>query len=269
MRRIRMQAITDLSKNVGLPIRIKADDLSLIFDDESLKVEPAVRTIDQMKEVLLDKSIEKPLELYYMYRDVALSGDRDNIQKNNLRFDITVIKPDHLGKEYMKTAGHYHPGIFPELYEVVYGRAWCVLQRRSKEDFKKIIDVIVVEAKQGDKIVCLPDYGHILINPSKDEPLITANWVSSRFSSEYTLYKKAGGAAYFFLDDNGQTRILKNDTFVELSDIGRMRCSSKIDKFGLESGAPMYNLIKKDPKKIEFLNHPERFDYKDAFIEEK
>ena len=263
-----MQTITDLSENVGLAIKINTEDLSLIFDDESLKVKPAIRTIEQMKEVLLDKSIECPNELYYMYRDIAFPGDRKNIQENNLRFDITVIKPDRLGKEYMKTAGHYHQDSFPELYEVVYGKAWCLLQRRSDDDFRKIIDVILVKARQGDKIVCLPDYGHILINPSKDNPLITANWVSSRFSSEYALYKKSGGAAYFFLDDNGQTEILKNDAFVELPNIKRMRCSSEIDKFGLESGVPMYDIIKKDPQKLEFLNYPKKFDYSGVFIKE-
>jgi len=252
-----------------LPIKINTEDFGLIFDDEHLKTDPAIRTIEQMKEVLLDKSVDSPDQLYYMYRDIAFPKDRDTEKENSLRFDITVIKPDRLGEEYMKTAGHYHEDSFPELYEVVYGEAWCFQQRKSEDDFRKIIDVILVKAKQGDKIVCLPDYGHILINPSKDNVLITANWVSSKFNSEYTLYREAGGAAYFFLNVDNQTKILKNNAFGQLPTIRTMRPSGKIDKFGLETGRPMYDLIKKDPKKLEFLNYPKKFDYSDVFVREQ
>ncbi len=255
----------DLKKNIGLPV-ILDKDYRLIFEAGLPKVLAAVRTIDEMREVLMDKTLTLPKELYYMYRDVAFDKDRAAEKKHGLRYDITVIKPDKLGKELMKTAGHYHPGDFPELYEVVWGQAWCLLQKPSKKDYKVIEDVILVKAQTGDKIVCLPGYGHILINPSKNEPLVTSNWVGTQFSSDYSLYKEAEGAAYFFSEENGKLKIEANKIFTKLSkSIREMFPSAKINKFGLERNKPIYPLIN-DPNKLRFLNYPNEFDFSEAFV---
>lgn len=255
----------DLKNNIGLPVKL-GEDYQLVFEGGLSQVTPAVRTIDEMREVLVDKTINAPKELYYMYRDVAFDKDRATEKKHALRYDITVIKPDKLGKELMKTAGHYHPGDFPELYEVVYGNAWCLLQKPSKKDYKIIEDVILVKAQTGDKIVCLPGYGHILINPSKNEPLVTSNWVGTQFSSDYSLYKEAEGAAYFFSEENGKLNVEANKIFTQLpKSIREMFPSAKINKFGLEKNKPIYPLIN-SPDKLRFLNYPSEFDFSDAFV---
>ena len=253
----------DLKKNVGLPIKLD-EKFNLVFEDGLPKVEPAIRTIEQMKDVLLDKALSEPKELYYMYRDVAFDKDRELETKNQLRYDITVIKPDMLGKELMKTAGHYHPGNYPELYEVVWGEALCLQQKPSKNDPKIIEDVILVKAKTGDKIVCLPEYGHILINPSKSEPLITSNWVGTQFSSDYSLYKETQGAAYFVFEEGDDLKIEKSKFFSEVAPIREVFPSERIEKFGLEKNKPQYPLIN-NPEKLRFLNYPKEFDYSDCF----
>lgn len=255
----------DLKKTSGLSVKLDEKNFKLIFNDSLTKVNPAIRTIDEMKEVLLDKSVSSPKELYFMYRDVNIPKDTSEMKKNNLRYDITVIRPGLLGKEYLKTAGHYHPGIFPELYEVVNGQAWCLLQKYAPGDFKKISDVILIKAKAGEKIVCIPGYGHILINPSESQALVTANWVSSRFSSDYSLYKKAGGAAYFFEKINGDTKISKNNFFKEVAPIKNCLPNPKIEIFGLEKDKPIYSILK-NAEKLKFLNSPGDFDFSSCFI---
>ncbi len=255
----------ELKEKSGLPVKLDEKNIKLIFDDTLPKVEPAVRTIDEMKEVLFDKSIISPQELYFMYRGVGISKDSAEMQKNNLRYDITVIRPGILGKELMKTAGHYHPGLFPELYEVLNGKAWCLLQKYDPEDFQKITDVILVKAEAGEKIICLPGYGHILINPSERQVLVTANWVSSRFNSDYSLYKKAGGAAYFFEKINGNVRITENKFFKEIAPIRNCLPNPKIENFGLEKDKPIYPLLK-NAEKLKFLNSPQDFDFSGSFI---
>lgn len=255
----------DLQKTSGLAIKLDEKKFRLIFADSLPEAQPAIRTIEEMKEVLLDKSVSAPQELYFMYRDVNNPQDIPEMKKNNLRYDITVIRQGFLGKEYMKTAGHYHPGLFPELYEVLNGRAWCLLQKYEPKDFQKITDVILVKAEAGEKIVCLPGYGHILINPASDEVLVTANWVSSRFASNYSLYKKAGGAAYFFEDDAGKLKVIKNKFFKEVAAIKECLPSPKIESFGLEKNKPIYPLLK-NAEKLSFLNFPEKFDFSNCFI---
>lgn len=258
----------DLKNKSGLTVKLDEKNFNLVFENSLPKASPAIRTIEEMKEVLLDKTIIQPKELYFMYRDVFIPEDVPEMKKNNLRYDITVIRPGLLGKEYMKTAGHYHPGLFPELYEVLNGRAWCLLQKYDLKDFQIITDVILVKAEAGEKIVCLPGYGHILINPDEKDALVTANWVSSRFSSDYSLYKKAGGAAYFFENENGKASISKNKFFKSIAPIKNCLSNPKIDAFGLEKNKPIYPLLKM-AQKLEFLNFPEKFDFSNCFICEK
>ena len=117
--------IVDLKEKSGLGLRFDTDKPSMHFDKDLQSRTPAIRTIDEMQDVLLDKSVGEPKELYYMFRDIYRIPDKPTLERHKLRFDVTAIKPSCLGKEFMKTAGHYHPESFPELYEVVWGRCFC------------------------------------------------------------------------------------------------------------------------------------------------
>lgn len=253
----------DLSSFLGLNIKFDEKQYRLILGEDIIYREPGIRTIEQMKDVMADSGVASPKELYFMYRDVYSLKDSEIIKQHKLRFDVTVIKPDKLGKEFMKTAGHYHPKDYPELYEVVYGEALCLQQRPDEKDFRKIKEVIVVKAGQGQKILCLPYFGHILINPG-NKPLITSNWVSSEFSSEYELYKESRGAAYYAFNGMGNTDWQKNDFFTQLPKITFLAPNDNIAEFGLETGKPMYSLIN-ELKKLDFLNYPEKYTYDSAF----
>lgn len=249
----------------GLQMQLDTEKPGLTFGEGLNFSKPGVRTLDQMREVLLDKAIRAPQELYYMYRDVYRREDKGLLEKNNLRFDVTMIKPDYLGKEFMKTAGHYHPGDFGELYEVIHGRCYCLLQRHKAEEYQNIEEVIAVEADAGDKIVIPPGFGHVLVNPGPKH-LVTSNWVSSRFASEYELYKKTQGAAYFVSGTPDKPQFTANPNFKKLPEIKFVRPARAIEKFGLLNSRPMYPLIKEDAKKLDFLNRPLDFDYADVFV---
>ena len=258
-----------LKPNCGLEITLDTKTCQLNFAKDSTQPKCAIRSIKEMQEVLMDAGLILPQELYYMYRDVHLLKDEGLLKKYNLRYDVTVIKPDRLGKELMKTAGHYHPGSFGELYEVVFGKAFCMLQKPNKHDFHIIEDVILVEASAGEKIVIPPGYGHILIN-SGPEALVTSNWVSSRFASEYNLYKEAGGAAYFVVMGGvNNLEYLKNDFFKQLAPVRFAKPAAILDKFGLKDGAPIYPIIDNNAARLDFLNNPEKYDYQDVFVFKK
>ena len=141
-----------------------------------------------------------------------------------------------------------------------------MLQRASPKDYTAIEDVILVEAASGQKIVIPPGYGHILINPGPG-CLVTSNWVSSRFASEYKLYKKAGGAAYFLVDTDraGKLEFIKNKFFKEAPLIKFARPAKELVRFGLKEGVPIYPIITREAKKIDFLNNPDQYGYSDIF----
>ena len=255
----------DLSRSSGLELKLNAKKHSLTLGKDLNKVKPVVRRLKEMKEVLAQKDITKPAELYYMYRGLRESKDEFDIRKNKLRYDVTIIRPERLGNELMKTAGHYHPGDYGELYEVLYGAAWCLLQKKNTKNSRIIEDVILVKAGPGDKIVIPPGYGHILINTGKIH-LVVSNWVSSEFSPEYELYQRGGGAAYFVFEDNLGERFEINPHYQEVSKIRVARPAEKIAKFGLNSGMPMYLLLREQAKKLDFLNNPLKYDYSDVFV---
>ncbi len=220
-------------------------------------IEPQVRMLSDMKDVIYDQEWlrnSRDMELYYMYRDLALDeNDREIMRRENLRYDITIIPPRILGKEYIKTMGHYHPPIqgtnfsYTEIYEVLEGRAHYLLQRLENG---KITDVILIEVERGDKVIIPPNYGHITINPSKKE-LKMANLVSDKFSSIYEPIKEKKGGAYFELIDGFK----RNENYEYVPELRKVKARD-LSEFGFERSEEIYFMIR-DQKKLEFLNKPQ------------
>ncbi len=152
-------------------------------------MKPDVRYLNDMKKVLYDREWTKTapnIKLYYMYRGVK--------EKNSLRYDITIIPPLLLGKEFVKTKGHYHNKNYGELYIVLKGEAIYLLQKDKKG---KIEDVYYVRAKKGDHVLIPPRYGHITINPCLKE-LKMANWISKKCKSDYKRIERKKGGCYYY-----------------------------------------------------------------------
>ena len=174
---------------------------------------PDVRYLKDIKSVVYDKNWLKnspDFELYYMYRGLE--------EKNNLRYDITIIPAKMLGQEFVKTKGHYHVGKFQEVYIVLEGKAIYLMQKsfdaaQDKENEEKIEDVFAVKAEKGQAIIIPPFYGHVTINPAKED-LKMANWVSKDCKNDYSLYEKNQGACYYFIlrRDSSSGQVLRRDS---------------------------------------------------------
>ncbi len=235
--------------------------METILEFGSKRVKPGIRMLYDLKEVIYDRewlSKADNFELYYMYRDLSLSkNDALNIKEHGLRYDITVIPPNMMGCEYVKTAGHYHPKVpgtditYPEIYEVLSGEAEYLMQKPENDEIK---DVILIKAGPGDKVIIPPGYGHFTINTS-NRILKMANWVARDFDSIYSPIKEKGGGAYFILKD----RIVKNNRYKEVPEI-RISRPSNLKEFGLEKKREMYGLVK-DLKKLEFLTEPQKYEW--------
>jgi len=153
------------------------------------KIKPEVRFLDDMKEVLYDKEWAKKapnFKLYYVYRGVKKKGE--------LRYDITVIPPRILGKEFVKTKGNRNSNNFQELYTVLEEEAIILMQKMKGKIAK---DAVVFKLKRGDWIIIPSDYYIVVINPSK-KILKTANWVSEKNKNIYKELEKMEGACYYY-----------------------------------------------------------------------
>ena len=217
------------------------------------KTEPQARTIDEMREVLADPGCTFDRPLYFMYRELAQNeSDREWLRQQHVRYDITVIPAGTLCGEYIKTKGHYHPrspaGMrYPEIYEVLSGTGHYLLQTETADD------VVMIEATVGDKILIPPGYGHVTINPAREE-LVMANLVSSEFASNYGPYVERQGAAYYEMEGGA---LVKNPRYPDTPPV-RYCNPVEVPEIGIERGVGLYDLIGR-PRSVAFLNHPEQF----------
>lgn len=160
------------------------------------------RTLIRMEKVLYDqewfKQAPKNLELYKVQRNIKTDQD--------LRYDITEIPAQMLGKEFTRTKGNYNSKGYEELYTVLQGTALFYLQSEN--------DIKVIEAKKDQSVIIPPYYTVITINPSQ-ETLKTGNWVSNNTENIYKDLEKMQGPAYFYTQD-GWT---KNSNYQEIPEI--------------------------------------------------
>ncbi|MEK7503496.1 MAG: glucose-6-phosphate isomerase family protein [Patescibacteria group bacterium] len=154
-----------------------------------MEIKPDIRFLDDIKEVLYDKKWAKTApnsELYYMYRGIKKRG--------GLRYDITIIPPRMLGKEFVKTRGNRNSDNFPELYTVLAGKAFFLMQGwRNK--IKR--DVIAAQMKKGEWIIVPANYYVVAINPSK-KILKLGNWVAQKNKNIYKEMEEKRGASYYY-----------------------------------------------------------------------
>lgn len=216
--------------------------------------EPSVRTVEEMRAVLADPSCAFDKPLYFMYRSLARSAaDRRWLEDHNLRYDVTVIPPNDICGECVKTKGHYHPANpqgtgYPEIYELLEGEVHYLLQDRA------LTDIVLISATRGDVVIIPPGYGHVSINPSRQTTLVMANIVSTAFESEYGDYEARHGAAYYEMAD---LTLVRNTRYPDTPMVRRISAASGHGSHAFCKG-PIYNLIGKD-NALDFLNNPERF----------
>lgn len=172
--------------------------------NERLKVKNAeIRYLYDLKGLLYDQDWAKTapnFKLYYVYRGVKKRGE--------LRYDITVIPPLMLGKEFVKTKGNHNSDNFPELYTILQGEALFLMQ---KGQGKSIEDVIIVKMKKRDSIIIPADYTGLAINPSK-KTLETANWVSEKNKNIYKEVEENRGACYYYTKSGW----VKNKNYIKI-----------------------------------------------------
>jgi len=154
-----------------------------------------IRYFKEMRDVLYDRQWLKTAEnfpVYYVWRGVK--NLRQN--QNDLRYDITVILPKMLGKEFPKTQGHNHVLNYPELITILKGKAFFLYQKCRG---KRVEDVYCISAKKGQTLVAPGGYSHFTINPS-GKKLKFDNWINKKNANDYDFVEKMRGACYYYTE---------------------------------------------------------------------
>lgn len=215
---------------------------------------PVARDGSELAGMTADPGCRIPGPIYYMYRDAARSdSDRRWMAENHVRYDITRIPPGVFCNEFVKTKGHYHPagpsGVpYPEVYEVMAGKAHYLLQRPD------LADAAVIEASAGTVVLMPVGYGHVTINPGSDD-LVMANLVSRSFSSDYRPYEERHGAAYYELTDRG---FVPNPAYPSVPPLRRVPPPDVLP-LGILEDYTLYDLVQ-DRVPLDWLDRPGEYE---------
>jgi glucose-6-phosphate isomerase len=257
-----MKDYTDIA---GLPLMLNPDTLHFAFGKEARDPLYGTRLADQMRLVLLDRDCDLPEIIYWMMRDTGLKDAPYLKDSHDLRYDISIFRHDHFGREFMKTSGHYHPYqpgsdvAWPEVYEIIDGQALYVLQKVNNINLGpaevEVEDVIILEANPRDKAIMPPNYGHVTIN-TLGVPMIMSNWVSSQFSSVYGKVEESVGFAYYYLHGDGNPRWVKNPKYTKPLTPLRRAVVREVPELGLTREQPLVLSALADPSRFDWLNNP-------------
>lgn len=270
--------MTDL-KMFGFPVKFDCSDNTLkpgengvSFLDYSRK--PSVK----MFGLLADESYKTEDDIYYdFYKSIGRDSERGEFEKLALRYDSTVIMPGCAGREYKKTAGHFHctiPGhsvSYPEYYQVVSGKALFVMQKVADDHAEgkiKVEDAILCEVNAGEAIVVPPEYGHCTVNIG-DEPMIFINLVACDSHNYYDSVKHSTGMCCWIMKDGAGYSVEKNPAY---DFAGQPRITAPRDnaKIGIVKDVPVYSEYLADPAKFKYLSEPEASmdDFMSVFADE-
>ncbi|MEK7228140.1 MAG: glucose-6-phosphate isomerase family protein [Patescibacteria group bacterium] len=181
----------------------------------------AVRTHEEMKDVLYSPESAGPAVYYYMIR----GGD---YKKN-----ITILESGTVGGEYIKAYGHYHVDGLGETYTVLSGEGIVLLQERKKKDDgsfcnDEIESVKAIFISAGSVVTIPPKVGHLIINigegwlvTSDNSPvaLTVDEKTSWPVHADYKPLKELHGFAYYVIkEDDGQI-FVKNPNYKNIPEI--------------------------------------------------
>ena len=236
-----------------------AKDGTLSFADNVQAPKPAIRRFRDASKVLYPYQKVEPdrTPIYYMYRGVYRTGDREVFESNGIRHDITVLLPGFMGgQESIKTVGHFHPNkpgqdiTYPEYYEVLYGEALYLFQKNTPDG--DVEETFIITAKQGDKVYIDPNWGHITINPGANH-LVMANLVASNFKSDYTPIEHKKGPCYFYVKNNvGELEFVSNPNYKNSPSMKLMPAEEKGHPIEIAKNKTLYDT---------FIAHPELFAF--------
>lgn len=248
----------DLTAAAGLPVRLHPASGRLTALPPAELPDEDARSLDAMRPVLRDPEAAGPDPLYWMYRDAGVRADTGPARDLGLRYDLTVLAGTAVGAERVKTFGHVHPAApggdlaYPELYQVVAGRGFILLQR-EREGWT---ETVAIPCGPADLVLIPPGYAHATVNDG-DEPLVLANWVAGGFRSDYGPIAERRGMAFYRLARAGAGGWEPNVRY------GRARLLLGVPTppalIGARAREPIYRLGVVEPGRLRFLVDPAAF----------
>jgi oxalate decarboxylase/phosphoglucose isomerase-like protein (cupin superfamily) len=251
----------DLSAVAGFPLMLDVRASHMVAAGP-VRLGRTARRQAELAPVLLEADGLAPTtELYWNLPLLDAGPATDLLEQTGLTYSCVLLPPLKIGREYVKTQGHYHPDMagsditYPEVYAHLWGEPALLMQRRRDGRSDEVDDCLLIELRDGAMVTIPPGYAHVLINPTR-QPAAVAGLYSRAFSPVYDPIVKMAGAAYFLIDDGGET-VLTNPRYTAAAALRRMSDTTETQFAPPESGQPLWTSFLADSDRYAFLYDPD------------
>jgi glucose-6-phosphate isomerase len=190
--------------------------------------------------------------------DVGHVGDREELERRMLLFGAVMYAGGRLGDEPVRSQGHVHAisphcgWSTPELFEIWDGRAIAYGQEKSGDNPGRCI---AVEAGPGEHVVMPPGWAHYVVNANPNSTLVFGAWCDRQYGFDYTQMRAHHGLAWFpLLAEDGEICWERNPSY-SASTLKR-RSARTYPELGISDSLPIYQLLRRDPKSIQWVSDP-------------
>jgi len=222
--------------------------------------EAEFRTIDSIRESLLDNNCNGPEVVYYIAMDVGKKKHLAKLKELHLLYGVVTYAAGKLGKEPVRSQGHIHKKSTyannwstPEVYEIWSGEAIIYMQETANDDPGRCF---AVYAKPGEVVIVPPGWAHATISANPKTPLTFGAWCDRDFGFEYDDVRKHSGLAFFPIlnSDNKITWKLNKNYIKGIKLIEKQpRVYSEFDIIPQKS---IYQQFEEDNNKFNFVPSP-------------
>lgn len=255
--------------NSGLPLYIDEENHVMALS-ALLKYDGFGRKAVEKMQGLLANEENLPLdEMFYdVYRGIAFPKDEELLNKDNYRYDITIIMPGQINGECKKTSGHYHgwnpqkTNTYAEVYEVIKGTALYILQKSDNFDAEnpadvRVDDLIFATVHEGETILIPPNYGHCSVNIGEG-PLVFSNLAYVPCPVHYGPVKHFHGMSFYVMKKDNEIRLEANGRYVDVP-APKFATVKENPGLGIKFGVPVYESYMKNPEAFKFLGNPDPY----------
>jgi glucose-6-phosphate isomerase len=237
----------------GLAIVLDLDALTFDFGSEMHAVPPEFRTLEAVRESLMEPEAGGPDPLYAIYMDFCFERDRERIIAGGLLYGGVLYNHGSLGRELLRSQGHRHSanehGVrYPEVYEFWHGRGILYAQEADGRD---VSACYAMKVSAGDVVIVPPGWVHLTINAG-NEPLAFGAWCARRQGFDYEAIRRMRGPAWYYLDDGSRVR---NPHYASAAEPAEPT-PRDYPEFDLVQGKPIYEQYLERPERLRFLTHP-------------
>jgi glucose-6-phosphate isomerase, archaeal len=254
----------DLRKLSGLDLQV-GDDGRLVFGPDVVVSDHGERPLGALAGLMEASAVAQDSRdiAYYMDNGVYRRQDADRLAQVPMRYELTLIPPRKVGREFIKTHGHRHfpepkSGLeHPEICEVLVGTAHFLFQTLDLAG-PSAGAAFLIEAKPGQKVIFPPGFDHVTINPGP-EPVLFSDVVALGVKGIYERYVATHGAVYLEVEEAGRPVFVPNPTYCHVPPLRRI-AAAEYPALRLTDDLPLYTaFVEGRGAGWEFLNEPGRF----------